>query len=243
MDRPLHIDAELILDSLGDAVYVTDVNRRFIYWNRAAERVTGWRSEDMLGRSCFDGILAHVDKDGRQMCGQEHCPLHRSIVTGVSNTCPLAFARKSNGQRIPVEITVVPVRDASGAVIGGVEVFRDLSPVIRDLQKVQAIQSASLEHDLPQDPRIRFSSHYMPRDIVGGDYYGIRQLGADRYGVFLADVMGHGIAAALYTMHLGALWDRYHRLLATPSVFATKMSNELNRLVRGAMPLPPGSAG
>jgi phosphoserine phosphatase RsbU/P len=243
MDQPLSIDAALILDSLGDAVYVTDVNRTFIYWNRAAERITGWRSEDMLGRSCYDGLLAHVDKDGHQMCGQEHCPLHRAIVTGASNTCPLAFARKRDGQRIPVEMSVAPIRDASGAVIGGVEVFRDLSRVIRDLQKAQAIQSASLEHDLPQDPRIQFSSHYMPRDIVGGDYYGIRQIDADRYGVFLADVMGHGIAAALYTMHLSALWDRYYRLLARPSAFATKMSNELNRLVRGGEAFAAGMCG
>ncbi len=210
MGQPLHLDAALILDSLGDAVYVTDVDRRFLYWNRAAERATGWRAEDLLGRSCFDNILSHVDKDGHRMCGKEHCLLHRSIVTGTSNVCPLAFARKRNGQRIPVEITVAPIRDASGTVVGGVEVFRDLSPVIRDLQKAQAIQFASLQHDLPQDPRIRFSSHYMPHDIVGGDFYGIRQLDSEHYGVFLADVMGHGIAAALYTMHLSALWDRYH---------------------------------
>jgi len=36
---------------------------------------------------------------------------------------------------------------------------------------------------------------------VGGDYYGIRQLDREHYGFLLADVMGHGLAAALYTMH------------------------------------------
>ncbi len=59
----LNIDATLILDSLGDGVYVTDLERKIIYWNRAAERITGWVGADIVGRHCFDDILCHVDKD------------------------------------------------------------------------------------------------------------------------------------------------------------------------------------
>jgi len=43
-------------------------------------------------------------------------------------------------------------------------------------------------------------------DIVGGDYYAIQPLDVDRYGFLLADMEGHGIAAALYAMHLNILW-------------------------------------
>ena len=243
MNPLLHVNADLILDSLGDAVYVTDVDRRILYWNKAAEQITGWRPQDMVGQSCFDNILAHVDKDGHPLCGKEHCPLHRSIVTGVSDTCPLIFARRKDGQRVPLEVTVAPIRDASGLTIGGVEVFRDISPIIQDLEKARAIQSVSLQHALPHDPRLRFSAHYLPLDVVGGDYYAIEPLDADRYGVFLADVMGHGIAAALYTMHLSALWDRYHPLVETPSVFAAKINDELNRIVNVGETFAAGICG
>jgi phosphoserine phosphatase RsbU/P len=233
MTDPLSIDAKMILDSLGDAVYVTDVGRKFLYWNRAAEQITGWQACDMVGCFCYDNLLAHIDKDGHALCSTEHCPLHRSIVTGLSKNGLLAFARKSDGRRIPVQLSVAPVRDATGAIIGGVEVFRDISSEIRDLERAKAIQSLSLQHDLPHDSRIQFSACYVPHDIVGGDYYSIRQLDADRYGVFLADLMGHGVAASLYTMYLSALCDRHFRRLDTPSAFAAKINGDLNRIVNG----------
>ena len=100
MDDPLCADARLILDSLGDGVYVTDVDRRIVYWNRAAEQITGWSMHDMVGRHCFDSLLSHVDKDGHQLCGNEYCPLHRSIVTGAGSGVPLVFAQgKTAGGR------------------------------------------------------------------------------------------------------------------------------------------------
>jgi PAS domain S-box-containing protein len=243
MDNLLTIDGRLILDSLGDGVYVTDLERKITYWNKAAERITGWGPTDIVGCHCFDDILCHIDKDGHQLCGKEHCPLHRSIVTGVGSECPLVFAKKKDGQRVPVQVTVAPIRNAVGEIIGGVEVFRDITPVFRDLEKAKAIQSISLRHDLPQDTRIHFSTHYIPHDIVGGDYYGIRQLDNDHYGFFLADVMGHGLAAALYTMYLSSLWDRYCPLLKSPSTFAGKIGNALSRIVRGGEAFATGICG
>jgi len=232
MDNLLEIDGQQILDSLGDGVYVTDLERRITYWNKAAERITGWKAGDIVGRGCFDDILCHVDKDGHLMCGKEYCPLHRSIVTGRSSDCALMFARGKDGQRIPMQSTVAPLHDAAGKIIGGVESFRDISLMMQDLEKAKTIQAVSMQHVLPRDARIRFSTHYIPRDIVGGDYYGIRQLDQDHYGFLLADVAGHGLAAALYTMYLSSLWDRYYSLLAAPSSFIGRIGNELNRLVR-----------
>ena len=85
MDNLLEIDGKQILDSLAEGVYVTDVERGITYWNKSAERITGWKAEDIVGRGCFDDVLCHVDKDGHYMCGKECCPLHRSIVTGISS--------------------------------------------------------------------------------------------------------------------------------------------------------------
>ena len=72
----------------------------------------------------------------------------------------------------------------------------------------------------------------MPHAIVGGDYYAIEKLGEDRYGLMLADVMGHGIAAALYTMHLSSLWNRHRGLLREPAEFAAKLNDELVKVVK-----------
>ena len=98
-----------VLDSVHDGVYVTDSRRQITYWNPAAERMTGWSAEDIVGRTCYDDVLCHEDKDGRKLCGEEHCPLHRAIVTGNSSTLPIiVFAQCKDGDRIPVRVSVAP---------------------------------------------------------------------------------------------------------------------------------------
>jgi serine phosphatase RsbU (regulator of sigma subunit) len=72
----------------------------------------------------------------------------------------------------------------------------------------------------------------VPQAIVGGDYYAIEKLDEDRYGLMLADVMGHGVAAALYTMHLSSLWNRYHNAIWSPAAFTAQLNNELAKVVK-----------
>lgn len=224
----LLISSEVILDCLSDGVYVCDRERRIVYWSKSAERITGWRSEDVVGRLCLENILSHVDKDGHRLCGKEHCPLHRAMITGVITQVPvIVFARGKDNRRIPMQVTTAPIRNVAGEVIGGVETFRDVSPMLRDLERAKKIQDRTLEHDLPNDQRLQFSTFYMPHDVVGGDYYAIKQLDAHRYGFILADMEGHGVAAALYTMHLSILWNRYYQLLNNPAEFAAAVNQEL----------------
>ncbi|NQU21060.1 MAG: SpoIIE family protein phosphatase [Candidatus Nealsonbacteria bacterium] len=223
-----------IINSLSDGVYVCDLDRRVTYWSKSAERITGWTAEDVVGRQCFDNILCHIDKDGHQLCGEEHCPLHRAIVTSTgSKGSLLVYARGKNGRRIPMQVAVAPIRNTAGQVVGGVETFRDASAMVHDLERAKAIQQLALEQDVPEGGPVSFTTHYISHEIVGGDYYAIKKLSDDQYGIMLADVMGHGVAAALYTMHLSSLWGRYHRLLANPVEFAGKVNNELVNVVKG----------
>jgi phosphoserine phosphatase RsbU/P len=234
MSSELLTASNVILNSLSDGVYVCDRERRIVFWSNAAARITGWEPADVVGRRCLDNVLCHIDKDGHTLCGEEFCPLHRAMVTGATSTVGLiVFAQGKQGNRIPMQVTVAPVLDPAGEIIGGVETFRDMSAVLADLERAKRIQSLSLEVDLPDDPRIRFSTYYVPHDVVGGDFYSIRKLDADHYGFLLADVMGHGVAAALHTMHLSSLWDRHCRLLVEPATFAHTVNNELARVVKG----------
>lgn len=222
-------DPRLILDSLNDGIYVTDPDRRIVYWSKSAERITGWSAADTVGGWCSNNLLRHVDKDGHALCGREYCPLHRAMVTDQGSDEPITvFARIKDGRRIPVAVSVAPIHDEAGQVIGGVETFRDLSAEYRDLQRLRRIQDLALARPLPQDARVSFAAHYVPHDVVGGDYYAITRLAADSYGFMLADVTGHGAAAALYTVHLGSLWDTNCQLLSGgASKFATYVSAAL----------------
>jgi len=203
-----------------------------VFWSKSAERITGWTSDDVIGRACLEDILCHEDKDGHRLCGEEYCPLHRSMITGERTDVPLiVFARGKNNNRIPMHVTTAPIRNNEGEIIGGVEAFRDVSVILRDLEKARRIQAWSLEKDLLDDSRLQFSTLFMPRDIVGGDYYAIHSIDADRYGFLLADMEGHGIAAALYTIHLHSLWNKHVKLMRNPVEFTSVFNDELGAVV------------
>lgn len=233
MKPPKNVPPQAVIDSLGDGVYACDPDRTITYWSKSAERITGWKAEDVLGRKCSDNVLCHIDKDGHRLCGEEYCPLHRSMTVGSgSKGALLVYAKGKDGKRIPMLVSVAPIRDPEGQVIGGVETFRDASETVQDLERAQAIQQLALQNEVPEDPRVTFSAHYVPHEFVGGDFYGIEKLDDDRYGIMLADVMGHGVAAALYTMHLSALWSRFRRLLEHPAEFTAAVNDELAKVVK-----------
>ena len=233
-----------ILESLNDGVYVVDRDRRIIFWGRPAEEITGWQAGDILGKRCADDVLCHEDKDGRRLCGEEYCPLHRCMVTGQGSTTPIIlFARGKDGRRIPMRVSVAPIRNADGEVIGGVETFRDLTSEMGDFVRAKRIQALSLQAELPEDSRVSFSTHYAPRDIVGGDYYAITQLDDDRYGFLLADVCGHGVSAALYTMYLSSLWQDNRDLISSPRKFTETMNKGFETLVKEDEPFATAITG
>jgi len=224
-----------VLDTLPDGVYITDRDRKIVFWNRAAERITGWTKPEVQGRTCFDNVLIHVDKDGHQLCGHEYCPLHRSIVTNLpSKDAVLVFAQTKSGRRTPVEVSVAPIRNREGEVIGGIEMFRDLAENMRDQLHAKTIQEISMHGELPLDDRVSFEARWLPHDLVGGDFYRIEQFGPTRYAVLLVDAMGHGISAALCTMLLRSLWDDHRGELARPSRFMQVVDNGVRSVVGDA---------
>jgi PAS domain S-box-containing protein len=230
-----HLSASAILNALPDGAYITDVDRNILFWNAAAERISGWAESEVAGHSCNDNILVHVDKDGHELCGKEYCPLHRCIVTGQPSKEPLlVYAKHRSGERIPVEVSVSPLRNSKGLVVGGIELFRDLTNNMKDLERAHLIQASAMEAHANTDPRLAVSIRYTPNDVVGGDFYHFEYLQPDLLGVMIADVMGHGVASALYTMQLRSLWEDLKEEARNPEQFVTHISRQLHVLAGDA---------
>ncbi len=224
-----------ILNTLPDGAYITDVDRNILFWNNAAERITGWTRSEVIGHSCNDNILVHMDKDGHELCGKEYCPLHRCIVTGKPSHDPLiVYAKHRAGNRIPVEVSVSPIQDDDGIVIGGIELFRDLTENMKDLERAHLIQKATLTMEPCPDPRVTLDVRYTPSEMVGGDFYHYAMLSPDLLGVMLADVMGHGVASALYSMQLRSLWEDWRGEAGNPAEFLTHINHQLRILTGDA---------
>ncbi|MGA2325995.1 MAG: sigma 54-interacting transcriptional regulator [Bryobacteraceae bacterium] len=114
-------DRDPILDSINEGVFTVDQEWRITAFNRAAERITGVRRQDAIGKPCCDVFRASI-------CEQA-CALKRTFSTGKPIINATANIISADGERIPIRISTALLKDDDGAVTGGVETFQDLSHV------------------------------------------------------------------------------------------------------------------
>jgi diguanylate cyclase (GGDEF)-like protein/PAS domain S-box-containing protein len=125
---------KMLLDNLYDGVYFVDRDRRITYWNRGAERITGYKSSEVIGKRCSDNILMHVDKGGSVLC-TAGCPLTETIADGTERSTEVYLHHK-DGHRVPITVRVAPIRDDHGTITGGIEIFTDNTPAATALERV-----------------------------------------------------------------------------------------------------------
>lgn len=131
-----------IFESLYDGVYFVDLKRRITYWNPAAERITGFRAGEVIGSRCMDNILIHIDEEGRSLC-KSICPLAATMQDGNPRQTEVYLHHKE-GHRVPVSVRATPLRDDNGEIIGGVELFSDISPKKAMKEKILELEKLAL---------------------------------------------------------------------------------------------------
>jgi diguanylate cyclase (GGDEF)-like protein/PAS domain S-box-containing protein len=129
-----------LLENLFDGVYFVDLTRRISFWNKAAERITGYTKSDVVGFCCADSILRHVDDAGRALC-TEGCPLAATMQDGRGREAHVYLHHKQ-GHRVPVSVRTSAVRDDSGAIVGAVEIFSDNSNHHQILRELETLRQA-----------------------------------------------------------------------------------------------------
>jgi len=109
-----------LADALPDALFTIDLDGRVTFWNRAAQRITGWSPEEALGRDC--SILAG---DAVRGCSCGVGPLRCGLAEQgrTSKTCTL---RTKDGRLLLIVKNAVPVYDAQGRLTGALESFTEV---------------------------------------------------------------------------------------------------------------------
>jgi diguanylate cyclase (GGDEF)-like protein/PAS domain S-box-containing protein len=115
-----------VLDTLQTGVYLVDRDSKIVFWNAAAERITGYLRQDTLGRSSKDDFLAHADADNTAIT-VDSTPLSLVLRDGKTISTELSLRTKS-GERVPVRLQAALLRDPHGKVIGAVESFQEVLP-------------------------------------------------------------------------------------------------------------------
>lgn len=134
---PLPADAYLaaIIESSDDAIVSKDLNGIVTSWNPAAERLFEFTADEMIGQS----ITKIIPKE---RLGEEDTVLSR-IRSGRRVDHFETVRQTKSGRLIEVSLTVSPVRDASGRVIGASKVARDITERKRLLEAQRLAQAAA----------------------------------------------------------------------------------------------------
>jgi PAS domain S-box-containing protein len=110
---------EIIWNSMGIGVFTVDLERRITSFNGAAEEITGYRAQEVVGQPChlvFRNNLCQGD-----------CQFHRAFQEGKSFLNYDLEIEDHEGNSLLINKTVTPLRDHQGNVAGAVESFQDVS--------------------------------------------------------------------------------------------------------------------
>lgn len=150
---------ERIIDNLYDGLYLVDLNRVITYWNKAAERISGFSAGEVVGKSCSNNILTHIDGEGNNLCSGA-CPLAATLADGEAKETEVYMHHK-DGHRIPVSVRINTLNDASGNIIGGIELFTDISNNQANELRVKELEKLALIDNLTQ----LANRNYIDREI------------------------------------------------------------------------------
>jgi PAS domain S-box-containing protein len=109
---------QIIFDSLHEGLYSVDKNFKIIGFNKAAERITGYKREEVLGKFCKNILKADRCKIG--------CPIAYSLEMNENVTNYSMVITDKNDNGIPIKVNAAIFRDEKGEEVGGVVLFRSM---------------------------------------------------------------------------------------------------------------------
>jgi PAS domain S-box-containing protein len=120
MEKECPAPCRMILDNVADGIVTLDKAGSVAWFNRAAEQITGFSKEEVLGRPCRS--ILQTD-----LCGTESCPLEQTLRYHKSVTNLEVMITSKWGHHVPVSVSTALLKDKEGNILGAVETFRDLS--------------------------------------------------------------------------------------------------------------------
>jgi diguanylate cyclase (GGDEF)-like protein/PAS domain S-box-containing protein len=168
-----------LLDHVHDGIYFVDLNRTILYWNKGAEQITGYTAQEVVGSSCADNILTHVDEHGQELC-HGLCPMLMTMGDTKDRHADIYLHHK-DGHRIPVAVHVTPLHDEHGNLMGCMESFHK-SPPSLDQHYIEELEKASMLDPLTQIANRRFLEMKLTSCFEEFRRYGIP------FGVIFADI-------------------------------------------------------
>ena len=205
-----------IIDNLFDGIYFVDRDRVITYWNKGAERITGYSAEQTIGRACRDNLLNHVTANGVQLC-LNNCPLAAAMEDGNDREAEV-FLHHADGHRVPVSIRATALRDGTGNIIGAIETFSNNTIVMNARRELRELHQAAMTDPLTGIGNRRYLQGRLSAVIAefqnNANPAGLLFMDVDRFKLF-NDSYGHNTGDDVLCMVAQTM---HHALRATDAI-------------------------
>jgi PAS domain S-box-containing protein len=147
-----------IVESSDDAIVSKTLDGTVITWNRGAENIFGYSAEEIIGQPITTIIPT-----------EHHCEeemILQSIRSGkkVDHFETIRIAK--DGRRIPVSITVSPIRDEHGCIVGASKIARDISEQLANREKLKELNKQLKRYNKYKDEFIGMATHELKTPIM-----------------------------------------------------------------------------
>jgi PAS domain S-box-containing protein len=122
-----------IVESSDDAIISKDLTGRITSWNRGAERIFGYTAQEAVGRP-----VTMLMPEDRQ---DEEVEILASLQRGERVDHFETIRRRKDGEFLTVSLTISPLRDSSGRIVGASKIARDITPRKRADEAIRALNS------------------------------------------------------------------------------------------------------
>ncbi len=141
-----------IFEKIPHGIFTVDQEGTITSFNRAAERITGWNREEVVGHQC--------SKVFRSDHCEHSCFLRQSIELGEQHRDQEVVITRKDGNDLLVSVSTASLEDENGNMVGGVEMFRDLT-VIAELRR--QVQNSYTNQDIvSKSPAMRGVRELVP---------------------------------------------------------------------------------
>jgi len=161
-----------VLDNLYEGVYFVNLERRITYWNKGAERITGYSADEVVGKECADNLLVHIDESGRHLCTSD-CPLVDVMKQNCSHKDDQVYLHHKAGHRVPVSVSISLIQDRDGVPLGAAEIFYETKSIDQNAQLIESLKRETLIDMLTGLPNRRYLQMNLSGALAEYERHGI----------------------------------------------------------------------